>query len=271
MGFLIELKKENLWPEGGNIMTESIGNKICMSRQNKGMTQEEFASRLGVTPQAVSKWERGNGLPDVSLLQSICRILEISANTLLDIKEYQVDASENDCKEQEIYRDFIADPVLLEFGEDLIPCVIEGLNTDFLMQKRKSLVRNKGLILPLIRLRDDVDLPKQTYRILVYDQVVNEGSFDTIDSFAFQKMIEQVISECVKHYDQIINKQIVKTMMDQVRIQYSSVVDGLIPEKISYLKVERKLQSVFREKGSLRDLIHIIEELEEEQETTIDF
>ncbi len=41
-------------------MENTIGTIISQSRQNKGMTQEEFAARLGVTPQAVSKWERGN-------------------------------------------------------------------------------------------------------------------------------------------------------------------------------------------------------------------
>ena len=49
------------------------------------MTQEEFASCLGVTPQAVSKWERGNGLPDVSIFEGICKVLNISANMLLGI------------------------------------------------------------------------------------------------------------------------------------------------------------------------------------------
>lgn len=52
-----------------------IGNTISKMRQNKNMTQEEFASRLGVTSQAVSRWERGNSLPDISLISGICNIL----------------------------------------------------------------------------------------------------------------------------------------------------------------------------------------------------
>lgn len=40
-------------------MVRQIGENISRFRQNQNMTQEEFALRLGVTPQAVSKWERG--------------------------------------------------------------------------------------------------------------------------------------------------------------------------------------------------------------------
>ncbi len=43
-------------------MQRQIGETISRFRQNQNMTQEEFASRLGVTPQAVSKWERGDSL-----------------------------------------------------------------------------------------------------------------------------------------------------------------------------------------------------------------
>lgn len=47
------------------------------------MTQEEFAGRIGITPQAVNKWERGISLPDVVILSDICRVLEVSADELL--------------------------------------------------------------------------------------------------------------------------------------------------------------------------------------------
>lgn len=40
-------------------MGYDLGEVICQYRQSRKMTQDEFASRLGVTPQAVSKWERG--------------------------------------------------------------------------------------------------------------------------------------------------------------------------------------------------------------------
>lgn len=42
---------------------QRLGDTIATYRQNRKMTQEEFASRLGVTSQAVSKWERGWAAP----------------------------------------------------------------------------------------------------------------------------------------------------------------------------------------------------------------
>lgn len=61
----------------------SLGNQISFYRQNQNMTQDELASRLGITPQAVSKWERGISLPDATFLQSLCQILHCSADALL--------------------------------------------------------------------------------------------------------------------------------------------------------------------------------------------
>ena len=64
----------------------NFSSRLSMFRQNKNMTQEELAGRMGVTPQALSKWERGHSLPDILLLKELCRILEISADDLLGIE-----------------------------------------------------------------------------------------------------------------------------------------------------------------------------------------
>ena len=53
----------------------AIGDIIRKYRKNKGMTQEEMAACLGVTTPAVNKWEKGNTLPDITLLVPIARLL----------------------------------------------------------------------------------------------------------------------------------------------------------------------------------------------------
>ncbi len=57
-----------------------IGKFIASCRKNKEMTQSELTEKLGVSINAVSKWERGINLPDYSNLQELCSVLGISLN-----------------------------------------------------------------------------------------------------------------------------------------------------------------------------------------------
>lgn len=64
-----------------------IGEVIRKYRKAKNITQEEMAARLGVTPPAVNKWEKGVSQPDISLLAPIARLLDITLDTLLSFNE----------------------------------------------------------------------------------------------------------------------------------------------------------------------------------------
>ena len=60
----------------------TLGEKIQEQRKIKGFTQDELAEKLGVTAQAVSKWERGTSMPDVTLLPEIANIFGITIDSL---------------------------------------------------------------------------------------------------------------------------------------------------------------------------------------------
>ena len=64
-----------------------IGNQIKALRQRRGITQEEMAQHLGVTPQAVSKWERGVATPDISLLPDISAYFGVTIDELFAISD----------------------------------------------------------------------------------------------------------------------------------------------------------------------------------------
>ena len=64
-------------------MSTTLGKNIKTFRKNKGFTQEELADLLNITPQAVSKWESENGLPDVSMLIPLAKVLGVSTDSLL--------------------------------------------------------------------------------------------------------------------------------------------------------------------------------------------
>lgn len=59
------------------------GKQIALLRKSKGMTQEELAHKLQVSPQAVSKWEHGHTMPEVSLLVELAGILQVTVNDIL--------------------------------------------------------------------------------------------------------------------------------------------------------------------------------------------
>ncbi len=60
-----------------------IGNFIAEKRKEKGLTQKELAEKIGVTDKAVSKWERGLGCPDVSILELLANQLDVSILEIL--------------------------------------------------------------------------------------------------------------------------------------------------------------------------------------------
>ena len=77
-----------------------IGQFIKAIRKEKSLTQRQVAERLNISEKTVSKWETGNGLPEVGLMLPLCELLEISVNELLsgeklDEKRYFEKAEKN--------------------------------------------------------------------------------------------------------------------------------------------------------------------------------
>ena len=68
-------------------MDMTIGKRIAALRKEKGLTQEELAGHMGVSPQAVSKWENDQTCPDISALPKLARLLGVSVDELLEGKQ----------------------------------------------------------------------------------------------------------------------------------------------------------------------------------------
>ena len=68
-------------------MDMTIGKRIAHLRKEKGLTQEELAQHMGISPQAVSKWENDQTCPDISALPKLARLFEVTVDELLEGRE----------------------------------------------------------------------------------------------------------------------------------------------------------------------------------------
>ena len=92
-----------------------IGKFIQEQRKNKSLTQEQLAEKLGITKNAVSKWERGLCLMDMSLLKPLSEILDVSIVELINgekIKEKELKQKSNEALEKTIKHNKIKDEKL---------------------------------------------------------------------------------------------------------------------------------------------------------------
>ena len=113
-------------------MKLEIGQTIRSLRAKNKVTQEELALYLGVTPQAISRWENESGYPDIELLPVIADYFSVSTDELLGI-----DKNEREKRLEEIYHDIKIRFYEVETKEH-IP-VLRGYAAEFPSDSEKAL------------------------------------------------------------------------------------------------------------------------------------
>ena len=107
-------------------MQHSIGKTIKELRKSRGLTQEELAEKIGVTAQAISKWENESGMPDLSQIVPLAHVFGVSTDTILgtgDIKKNE-DISEIMRRAQSK----LTFPLTIECLTDKYNVLLEGLD-----------------------------------------------------------------------------------------------------------------------------------------------
>jgi len=240
-----------------------IGGRLSVCRQNKNMTQEELAYKLGITPQALSKWERGVSFPDISMLADIARLLEVSTDYLLGggkpdpAEDYEGIMQFETCNQLRNALDVLE----LKFGVGMTPLFVDNRFLGKIQEMRKRLA-GQGIWMPVTRLRDDIALEKQEFMILAYDNVLYSEAVETADEEMLDYMLrklEQVVQE--KYYE-IISPDIVKNLVDNLRIKYPALTEGIIPEKVPYSLLTEVLKKVLARGNSAKYLPKILEAVE---------
>ena len=98
------------------------GAVIKKLRENKKMTQEELADTLFVSSKAVSKWETGQGFPDISLIEPLAKALDISVIELLSGEDIQNKNQSSNMLKSKFYVCPVCGNAIRSTGEALISC-----------------------------------------------------------------------------------------------------------------------------------------------------
>lgn len=242
--------------------TEQFGMRISQCRQNKNMTQEELARRLGVTPQALSKWERGQSLPDLSMMSELCAVLGVSADYLIGRQEEQR-VAEKDKAWEEIWKNLRGNlaPVELIFGENLVQVFIDTPYVEQIEALRKQLSR-EGILLPVVRLRDQLQLKPNEFMVLAYQNVLYSEEIGVIDAGTLAHMVECLGNVVRSHYDELLHPDLVKSLVDNLAIWCPALVCGIVPEKVSYNLLTEVLRGFIKRGNSMIYLEKVIEYLD---------
>lgn len=100
---------------------ENTGKKISALRKGKNMTQMELADILNISFQAVSNWERGNSMPDISKLPETAEILDVSVDELLGDKSELLENIINNRTEEYLESNSVSSNELLDIAPLLKP------------------------------------------------------------------------------------------------------------------------------------------------------
>lgn len=241
----------------------SIGERILELRKNKSMTQDELAGRMGITPQALSKWERGLSLPDVGLLANLCGVLDVSADYLLGVEPKNLTEDGDRNKTSKIWNNLknCLEPVVILFGTDIVPAFLDNHFVGEIGAVRERL-STEGILLPIVRLRDDERLKPNEFMVLAYMNVLHEETIPDTKSLSSSYIIG-VLEEVVRqHYDEIISADIVKDLVDNLQQSRPALIGGVVPEVISYGLLSDVLKALYKRGDYPLYLQKVIESME---------
>ena len=146
----------------------TIGKRISEYRKKKNLKQDELAEMLGVSPQAVSKWENDLSCPDISLLPELSKILGISIDELVQGK-----------KEEPIVT-VLPEEERKDIDKMMLRIIVESKNGDHVRV-------NLPMALVKVALETGMTMPKVNAKI---NDKLGEDALSGIDFTQILKMVE---------------------------------------------------------------------------------
>ena len=118
----------------------AFGSNLRQKRKERGLKQAEFADMIGYSPKAVSKWERGTGMPTASLLPAIAAVLKTDIDSLMRVRQetgYYLGIDGGGTKTEFCLAD--------ETGQVITTCVLGGSNPNDLGMDHTCAILRKGI------------------------------------------------------------------------------------------------------------------------------
>lgn len=285
-------------------MLTEFAERFERLRQDRGYTQQKIAEKLGVTPQAVSKWENGTSLPDAEMIRFIAQLLDCTTDYLLNhqasaISQYDQESVQ---RKMEIENAIQKDVLTLKVGMGLVDMLIVENSNHYqkIHDMRMRLGCEMGIIVPTIRLMDDIALGEKEYQILINGRKIaaqNESEYPKyfylreellpvaewrtvwpdgkwmekqvippegcVEYSAMDCIITHLAEVILCHYDQILNRQLTADLVDMVRRRYPAAVNGVVPERVPLGLLQHVLAGLVSSRTPINQMDYIIGYLEE--------
>ncbi len=168
--------------------TNEVAGNIKNARMKMNMTQMNLADEMGVSYQAVSNWERGNSMPDISKLPELCKILNISFEELVGERTVETDIAEK------LMQDGDADVTLEEMAQ------VGQLVEPDKIESKVNEVMNKGGKIPfsvLVSLAPFID--KETLSNIVEEMAdVNLKKLCAIAPFIKKEALDRIVDNSIR-------------------------------------------------------------------------
>lgn len=169
--------------------TNEVAGNIKNARTKMNMTQMNLADEMGVSYQAVSNWERGNSMPDISKLPELCKILNISFEELVGERTVETDIAEK------LMQDGDADVTLEEMAQ------VGQLVEPDKIESKVNEVMNKGGKIPfsvLVSLAPFID--KETLSNIVEEMAdVNLKKLCAIAPFIKKEAMDRIVDNSIRN------------------------------------------------------------------------
>jgi len=160
------------------------GSIIKTLRLKKGLTQKELADRINISEKAISKWETGKGLPDISLLESLAKALDISVVELFNGEEIINSNKTANMLKLKFYVCPICGNVITSIGEGVFSCC------------------GNNLIIQEAEVDDDLGIEKMDGGLFVHkkyemtkENYISFFAYVSSDKFQFVKMYPEQNAE----------------------------------------------------------------------------